>query len=113
VAGAGHDARLASARTTLELEDDEVRDIPDDAAERVAGVAPDVLAGWDPAGPPPVLDGRAPFPTDTVIAVAAVIAGIGLGLAAGGRHPFVRAKVGGVLGLTAAIVGRRMWRLPA
>ena len=26
--------------------------------------ADDVLAGWDPAGPPPVLDGRAPFPTD-------------------------------------------------
>ena len=36
--------------------------------------ADDVLAGWDPAGPPPVLDGRAPFPTDTVVAVGAIVA---------------------------------------
>lgn len=72
----------------------------------------DVLAGWDPAGPPPVLDGRAPFPTDTVIAAGAMLAGMAAGLALGGRHPFVRAKVGAVLGLGAAIVSRRMWRLP-
>jgi hypothetical protein len=73
---------------------------------------PDVLAGWDPSGLPPVLDGRAPFPTDTVVALAAMVIGVGTGLAIGGRHPFVRAKVGGLLGLTAAIVVRRMWRLP-
>jgi len=72
----------------------------------------DVLSGWDPDGPPPVLDGRAPFPTDTVIAVGAVVAGVAIGLARGGRHPLVRAKVGGLLGLGAAIVARRMWRLP-
>jgi hypothetical protein len=72
----------------------------------------DVLAGWDPAGPPPVLDGRAPFPTDTVVAVAATLAGVVVGLAIGGRHPLVRAKVGGLLGLGTAIVARRMWRLP-
>lgn len=72
----------------------------------------DVLAGWDPAGPPPVLDGSAPFPTDTVIAVGAMVAGMVLGVAMGGRHPIVRAKVGGILGLGAAIVARRMWRLP-
>lgn len=72
----------------------------------------DVLAGWDPDGPPPVLDGRAPFPTDTVIAVGATVAGVVLGLARGGRHPIVRAKLGGLLGLGTAIVARRMWRLP-
>ncbi len=74
--------------------------------------ADDVLAGWDPAGPPPVLDGRAPFPTDTVVAVGAMITGMVAGLALGGRHPLVRAQVGGVLGLAGAIVARRMWRLP-
>jgi hypothetical protein len=79
-------------------------------ADRAA--ADDVLAGWDPAGPPPVLDGRAPFPTDTVIAIGAMVAGMAAGLAIGGRHPLVRAKVGGVLGLAGAIVARRMWRLP-
>ena len=68
--------------------------------------------GGTPDGPPPVLDGRAPFPTDTVIAVTATVVGIAIGLARGGRHPLVRAKVGGVLGLGAAIVARRMWRLP-
>jgi hypothetical protein len=72
----------------------------------------DVLAGWDPAGPPPVLDGRAPFPTDTVIAVGAMLAGMVAGAAFGGRHPLVRAKLGGLLGLGAAIAARRMWRLP-
>jgi hypothetical protein len=76
------------------------------------GSPEDVLVGWDPAGPPPVLDGRAPFPTDTVIAVGSTLVGMVLGVAAGGRHPLVRAKVGGLLGLAAAIVGRRMWRLP-
>ena len=75
-------------------------------------VADDVLAGWDPAGPPPVLDGRAPFPTDTVVAVGAIVAGMVAGLALRGRHPLVRAQVGGVLGLAGAIVARRMWRLP-
>jgi len=82
----------------------------DAATDRMLGE--DVLAGWDPAGPPPVLDGRAPFPTDTVIAVAALLGGVVAGLAIGGRHPLVRAKVGGLLGLGAAIVARRMWRLP-
>ena len=72
----------------------------------------DVLAGWDPAGPPPVLDGSAPFPTDTVIAVGATVLGVALGLAVGGRHPLLRAKAGGILGLAAAIAARRMWRLP-
>jgi len=72
----------------------------------------DVLAGWDPAGPPPVLDGRAPFPIDTVVAVGAMIGGAALGAALGGRHPLVRAKIGGLLGLGAAIAARRMWRLP-
>jgi hypothetical protein len=79
-------------------------------ADRAA--ADDVLAGWDPAGPPPVLDGRAPFPTDTVVAVGAMAVGMVAGLALGGRHPLVRAHVGGVLGLAGAIVARRMWRLP-
>jgi hypothetical protein len=73
----------------------------------------DVLAGWDPAGPPPPLDGRAPFPTDTVVALSAMLAGMAAGLAVGGRHPLVRAKIGGILGLGAAVVARRMWRLPA
>jgi hypothetical protein len=72
----------------------------------------DVLAGWDPAGPPPVLDGSAPFPIDTVFAVGATFAGMVLGLALGGRHPLIRAKAGGILGLAGAIVVRRMWRLP-
>ena len=79
-------------------------------ADRAA--ADDVLAGWDPAGPPPVLDGRAPFPTDTVVAVGAIVAGMVAGLALGGRHPLVRAQAGGVLGLAGAIAARRMWRLP-
>jgi len=72
----------------------------------------DVLAGWDPAGPPPIPDGSAPFPTDTVIAVGATIVGIAVGLAVGGRHPLIRAKVGGIIGLAGAIAARRMWRLP-
>jgi hypothetical protein len=72
----------------------------------------DVLAGWDPAGPPPVLDGRAPFPTDTVVAVGAMLAGVVAGVALGGRHPLIRAKVGALVGLGAAITARRMWRLP-
>jgi hypothetical protein len=72
----------------------------------------DVLAGLDPAGPPPVLDGSAPFPTDTVVALGATVVGMGLGLLAGGRHPLVRAQVGALLGLAGAIVARRMWRLP-
>jgi hypothetical protein len=72
----------------------------------------DVLAGWDPAGPPPVLDGSAPFPTDTVIAVGSMVVGAALGLLVGGRHPLIRAEVGGILGLAGAIVARRMWRLP-
>jgi hypothetical protein len=74
--------------------------------------AVDVLAGWDPAGPPPVLDGSAPFPTDTVVAVGAMLAGTVIGLALGGRHPLMRAKAGAILGLAGAIVARRMWRLP-
>jgi hypothetical protein len=59
-----------------------------------------------------VLDGSGPFPTDTVIAVGAMITGMALGLALGGRHPLVRAKVGCILGLAGAITARRMWRLP-
>jgi hypothetical protein len=72
----------------------------------------DVLAGWDPAGPPPILDGSAPFPTDTVIAVGATLAGMAVALALGGRHPIMRAKAGGIAGLAVAIAARRMWRLP-
>jgi len=72
----------------------------------------DVLAGWDPAGPPPMLDGSPPFPTDTVVAVGSMVVGMGFGLLIGGRHPLIRAKVGGILGLAGAIVARRMWRLP-
>jgi hypothetical protein len=73
----------------------------------------DVLAGWDPAGPPPMLDGSAPFPTDTVVALGSIAVGMGLGLLVGGRHPLLRAQLGGLLGLAGAIVARRMWRLPA
>jgi hypothetical protein len=86
--------------------------------ERAPSSAPDVdvLAGWDPAGPPPILDGSAPFPTDTVVAVGATVAGMVVGLAVGGRRPFMRAvisaKVGGIIGLAGAIAVRRMWRLP-
>jgi hypothetical protein len=72
----------------------------------------DVLAGWDPAGPPPVLDGSGPFPTDTVTAVAGMVIGMGLGLAVGGRHPLVRAELGAIAGLAVAVASRRMWRLP-
>jgi hypothetical protein len=72
----------------------------------------DVLAGWDPSGPPPVLDGSAPFPVDTVVAVGSMVVGMTFGLLIGGRHPLIRAEVGGILGLTVAVVARRMWRLP-
>jgi len=78
-----------------------------------SGDEPDVLAGWDPAGAPPVLDGSAPFPTDTAVALGAMVVGMGLGLLAGGRHPLIRAQVGALLGLAGAIAARRMWRLPA
>jgi hypothetical protein len=84
----------------------------DDEGARTGTPDVDVLAGWDPAGPPPMLDGSAPFPTDTVVAIGATVAGMVLGLAAGGRHPIVRTTFGGVLGLAAAIAARRMWRLP-
>lgn len=77
-----------------------------------ADVVDDVLAGWDPAGPPPPLDGSPPFPTDTVIAVGAMLAGMALGVARGGRRPVSRAGLGALVGLGAAIVARRMWRLP-
>jgi hypothetical protein len=72
----------------------------------------DVLAGWDPAGPPAPLDGGPPFPTDTVVVVAAMAVGMGLGLLVGGRHPLLRVKLGGILGIAGAIVTRRMWQLP-
>ncbi len=74
--------------------------------------AADVLAGWDPAGPPPPLDGRAPFPTDTVVAAAATFAGLTLALARGGGRPVRRALAGALAGLGTAVVARRMWRLP-
>lgn len=74
--------------------------------------AADVLAGWDPAGPPPPLDGRAPFPTDTVVAAVAVVAGAAVALARGGPRPLRRASLGALGGLGGAIVARRMWRLP-
>lgn len=76
------------------------------------GAADDVLAGWDPAGPPPPLDGSAPFPTDTVIAAAATVAGVAVALVRGGPRPLRRAQLGALVGLGAAIVARRMWRLP-
>jgi hypothetical protein len=74
--------------------------------------AVDVLAGWDPAGPPPPLDGAGPFPTDTVAVIAGLVIGAGLGLAVGGRHPLVRANLGGIAGMAVAIAARRRWRLP-
>lgn len=86
-------------------------DAPSDSPSDTPDVD-DVLAGWDPDGPPPALDGSAPFPTDSVVAVGATVAGVVIGLARGGRHPIMRAKVGGLVGLGAAIVARRMWRLP-
>lgn len=72
----------------------------------------DVLAGWDPAGPPPQLDGAPPFPTDTAVAVAAMAAGAALGWLAGPPHRLRRMLVGQLLGLAGAVAGRRMWRLP-
>ena len=72
----------------------------------------DVLAGWDPAGPPPRPDGRPPFPADTAIALAAMAVGAAIGLVAGPPHRLRRAGVGALLGLGGAIVRRRMWRLP-
>jgi hypothetical protein len=97
-ADADQDARAAGdGRDAREVRD--VRDV-------------DVLAGWDPAGPPPVLDGGGPFPTDTVAVLAGMVIGMGLGLSAGGRHPLVRAQVGGIAGIAVAIAARRMWRLP-
>jgi hypothetical protein len=72
----------------------------------------DVLAGWDPAGPPAPLDGSPPFPTDTIVVVASMVVGMGLGLLVGGRHPILRVKLGGILGIAGAIVTRRMWQLP-
>ena len=72
----------------------------------------DVLAGWDPAGPPPRPDGRPPFPTDTAVALGAMAVGATLGLLAGPPHRARRATFGAVLGLGGAVVWRRMWRLP-
>jgi hypothetical protein len=72
----------------------------------------DVLAGWDPAGPPPPLDGRPPFPVDTAVALGAMTAGAALGWLAGPPHRLRRMAVGKLLGLAGAIAGRRMWRLP-
>lgn len=72
----------------------------------------DVLAGWDPAGPPPRPDGRPPFPTDTAVALAAMATGAALGWLAGPPHRLRRMALGKVLGLAGAIAARRMWRLP-
>ncbi len=72
----------------------------------------DVLAGWDPAGPPPRPDGRPPFPTDTAVALGAMAAGAALGWLAGPPHRLRRMAAGKLLGLAGAIVVRRMWRLP-
>lgn len=74
--------------------------------------AEDVLAGWDPAGPPPTSDGSPPFPADTAVAAAAATVGAALGWLAGPPHRPRRMLAGAVLGLAGAIVGRRMWRLP-
>ncbi len=72
----------------------------------------DVLAGWDPAGPPPRPDGRPPFPADTAIALVSMAVGAVLGLLAGSPHRVRRAGLGAALGFGGAVVWRRMWRLP-
>jgi hypothetical protein len=82
-----------------DLEPDAVRD------------APDPLSGWDVGtGPPPAHD-RRPFPTDTVVVVAAGLVGLIAG-ALTGRRPVRDAGLGGLGGLVAAGALRRIWRLP-
>ncbi len=71
----------------------------------------DPLAGWDVGVPPPVVEDRRPFPTDTVLVAAGAVVGGVAGTLATDR----RAR-GGVLGalagLVAAGVVRRVWLLP-
>jgi hypothetical protein len=73
----------------------------------------DPVAGWDagvPIGIAAVRDER-PFPLDTVVVVAATVAGAALG-AALGRRPVRDALLGGAGGAIGAGVVRRIWRLP-
>jgi hypothetical protein len=88
---------------------------PDLAPETVREAEVDVLAGWDVGADADEVaswqtDER-PFPTDTVVVAGAGVLGALLG-AAVGRERRGRGAVGGaLLGVLAAALARRVWRL--
>ena len=83
---------------------------PDLEPGRVRDAA-DPLAGWDAGLPPPPVEDRRPFPTDTVL----VAAGAGVGALAGALASDRQLR-GGVVGAVAGAVAtgavRRIWQLP-
>jgi hypothetical protein len=82
---------------------------PDLQPGTVRDATGDVLEGWDPDGPAPVVD-RAPFPTDLVVMLTSGAAGALLGGLFGERG-CRGAFLGGASGVLGAGVARKVWRL--
>jgi hypothetical protein len=82
---------------------------PDLQPGAVRDAGEDVLTGWDPAGPAPVVD-RAPFPTDLVVLATSGAAGALLGGLFGERG-CRGALLGGASGVIGAALARQVWRL--
>lgn len=97
-----------AAPATADDAGDSVRP-PDLEPDAVRDAGQDPLAGWDPQGPPPVID-RAPPPVDAAVLAGAGLAGAVLGSLFGERgcRGAVLGALGGVLGAGAA---RRVWEL--
>lgn len=75
----------------------------------------DVLEGWDVGADASEVaawrrDER-PFPTDTVVVLAAGAAGCVIGAGAWSRHRVAGAALGGLAGLLTGAIGRRIWQL--
>jgi hypothetical protein len=88
---------------------------PPDLVPETVRDTPDVLAGWD-LGADAAEHARwrrdqRPFPTDTVVVLGAAVLGAAAGGVAWERRRAAGVCLGGVGGLLAAAVVRRIWRL--